>query len=559
MNREKSRLLKDGSTAVRLDGRGTEAMGIYLNPENTAFQMCLNSRIYVDKTMAIDVLNSLLCTSDRFICVSRPRRFGKTMALNMLSAYYGKCESAQLFDKLKISKAPSYREHLNKYNVLRLNMLNYYGFIKDSSKAIDNLISDILEEFSYEFPSVHFRDKADLRKSFEDITRQTGDKFIILIDEWDGIFRNYPEDKECQKEYLDFLRDWFKDQDYIALVYMTGILPIRKYGTHSALNMFTEFSITNPGPLAPYFGFTEVEVKELSEKYKLDFAGMKSWYDGYELSYQDESFNEVRLSIYNPKSVVEAIDSRRFGCYWVKTESFEALEIYFRLNLEGLKDDLTRLLSGEEIEVHTFSFPNTMTDFRNKDDVFTLLIHLGYLTFTGTYGHNGKARVPNMEIAYAFKETVRDNAEYKEKIRELKESNDLLKAITDGDETRVARGLAKAHGRTSIKDYNSEAGLKYAILLSMHFASLDRYDIYPELPAGKGFADVVYIPKPGVELPAILMELKYDKTLKCAVSQIKERQYVEALDSYSGRIILCSVNYDRKTKEHQCQIEALTL
>ena len=248
------------------------------------------------------------------------------------------------------------------------------------------------------YGEVRFRDDKNLIQVMKDVYAYTGHPFVILIDEWDCLFREYQRSETAQKKYLDFLRAWLKDQSYVALAYMTGILPVKKYGSHSALNMFTEYSMTEPGNMAPYFGFTEEEVQELCELYQMNFEEARAWYDGYGLV-QHERTGEIRYSMYSPKSVVEAMLRHKFGTYWNQTETYEALKLYIRMNLNGLKDAVVKMLAGENVSINTGTFTNDMTNFSTKDDVLTLLVHLGYLTYDS---QNETVTIPNKEVSQEY-------------------------------------------------------------------------------------------------------------------------------------------------------------
>ena len=321
-------------------------MGNYLNPDNSKFQEALNSDIYVDKTGLIRYTNSVLHTLQKNICVSRPRRFGKSMAANMLTAYYSKgCDSKELFSNLKIAKDTDFEKYLNKYDTIFLNMQEFLSRSKEIGQVIDRVRRMLLRELKNSYPDVDYFDDTDLVESLQDIYAATKQSFVIIIDEWDCVFREYQQDKKAQEEYLDFLRDFLKDKVYVALAYLTGILPIKKYGSHSALNMFTEYSMTDPGDLAEYFGFTEQEISALCEKYEMSFEEAKTWYDGYQLIAHRQTGNEI-YSIYSPKSVVEAMLRHKFGTYWNQTETYEALKIYIQMDMDGLKDSVVRMLAG---------------------------------------------------------------------------------------------------------------------------------------------------------------------------------------------------------------------
>ena len=394
-----------------------------------------------------------------------------------------------------------------------------------------------------EYPEVDYFDDTDLIESMQDIYAQSKCPFIVIIDEWDCIFREYKEDKEAQEKCLDFLRDLLKDKACIYLSYMTGILPIKKYGTHSALNMFDEFSMINPGPLASYVGFTEEEVKKLCDQYGMNMEEVKNWYDGY-------SFENVP-SIYSPRSVVNSMRFKKISNYWNQTETFEALQMYIDMNFEHLKDDVVTMIAGESVSVNTESFTNDMTTFRTEDDVLTLLIHLGYLT----YDDEAKTvKIPNSEIRAEYVNTV-SVSDWGSVSNALKESADTLNAIWQGREEQVARAISNAHFETSQIQYNDENALSYTISLAL-YAARNFYTVYRELPSGKGFADLVFIPKKQfMEKPALIVELKWDKDAVGAINQIKNKRYFENLQEYQENMLLVGINYDKKTKEHECVIE----
>ena len=353
-------------------------MGGYLNPGNEKFGEALNSQIYVDKTGLIEYTNRVMYSNQKYVCVSRPRRFGKSMAANMLAAYYSRgCDSRELFQGLKISKADACEKKLNQYNTLFLNMQEFLSQTSSMDEMLRLVKKSVLWDLFFEYPDINYFDKENFSRAMQDVYQQTKCPFVIIIDEWDCIFREYRENHEAQEQYLDFLRDFLKDKAYIHLAYMTGILPIKKYGTHSALNMFDEFSMTNPGPLAEFVGFTEEEVAALCKQYGRNLSELKEWYDGYH-------FEKAR-SIYSPRSVVTAILTGICDSYWNRTETFEALRFYIDMNFEGLKDDVLSMLAGERIPVNTGTFSNDMTTFYSEDDVLTLLIHLGYLGYDFSY------------------------------------------------------------------------------------------------------------------------------------------------------------------------------
>ncbi len=524
-------------------------MGIYLNPDNKGFEQAIRSKIYVDKTELIACTNELLNTKERFACVSRPRRFGKSMALEMLAAYYGRgCDSRELFAGLKIEGDSSFEEHLNKYDVIFLNMQRFLIRAKKQDMT-EYLEQEVIKDLRKAYGGLFSEQETILAAVLEQIYVETGKQFVFLIDEWDCVMRERQESEDVQKRYLDFLRDLLKDQTFVALAYVTGILPVKKYGKHSALNMFWEYSMTDQKMLEEYTGFTEDEVKALCERFDMDFAEASSWYDGYML----KKFKHV----YNPKSVVEAMSCRYFSNYWTSTETYEAVKIYIDMDFDGLRADVVKMLGGEHVKVNTLSFQNDMRNFEVKDDVLTLLIHLGYL---GYDSGKEEAFIPNKEITREF-ENAMSVGGWPEVMRVLKASERLLEDTLLCDEKKVAEGLDLAHTEVaSILTYNDENSLGCAIGLAYYNARKD-YKMIRELPTGRGFADVVFLPLPFSDKPAIVVELKYDKSAHAAIEQIKERKYTRVLEGYAGEILLVGVNYDRddKNKPHSCVIEKVKI
>lgn len=519
-------------------------MGIYFNPDNDKFYESVNSEIYIDKSGLIKYLNSVIHTSQKYVCVSRPRRFGKSMAANMIAAYYSRgCDSTEIFKKLKISLDNSFEKFINSYNVIQINMQEFLSRSKDVESMIDLLQKKILWELLNEYSDVDYFDKTDLIESIQNIYQTTRIPFVIIIDEWDCIFREYKTEQKSQERYLDFLRDLLKDKAYVHLAYMTGILPIKKYGTHSALNMFSEFSMTNPGQLAEYVGFIQPEVDAICEKYDMDIQEMKKWYDGYYFKNVGE--------IYNPKSVVEAALTGIYDNYWNRTETYEALKFYIDMNFEGLKDDILCMMAGEEIIVNVGSFVNDMTTFSRKDDVITLLIHLGYL---GYHFDTKRAFIPNNEIMseYAYSIVMSDWGEVS---NALSMSQMTLEAIWNKDEKKVAEAISKSHVETAHLQYNDENALSYTISIALYVAR-NYYTVIRELPTGNGFADIVYIPrKQYPDKPALVVELKWNKSAGGAIIQIKEKNYIAGLEAYADNMLLVGINYDKVTREHSCIIQ----
>ena len=529
-------------------------MGSYLNPGTKGFQESLNSEIYVDKTLLLEQTNARINTKQKFLCVSRPRRFGKSMAMDMLSAYYNcGADTSALFENLKIASAESYKEHLNQYHVIKINMqlfLSRTNSVEEMLERLQRYISfDLFDQYE---GKVRFRDEKDFIQVMTDVYAKTNRPFVILIDEWDCLFREYAHNTDAQRKYLDFLRAWLKDQDYVALAYMTGILPIKKYGTHSALNMFMEYSMTDPGDLAEYFGFTEDEVKALCEEYSMDFGEAQSWYDGYDLV-SKHKYGDTHHAMYSPKSVVESMLRHNYGPYWNQTETYEALKVYIQMNLDGLKDSVIHMLAGESVPVDITGFANDMTTMNSADDVFALLIHLGYLN----YDPNSRCVfIPNKEVSEVYTTSIKRMEGWSEVARSVENSRKLLQSLWDMDANAVAKGIDQAHDEISILQYNDENSLSCTITLAFYFAK-EYYTVIRELPTGKGFADICLIPRPlHRDKPAAVIELKKDKDAQGAIEQIKQKNYGKALEDYHGNLLLVGINYD-KEKKHSCVIEKM--
>ena len=548
-------------------------MGIYLNPGSDRYEEALRTEIYVDKTNMISFLNSVVNTKRKYVAVSRPRRFGKTTTADMISAYYDcSIDARNLFDDKKISTNPKLYEagregkkspwdiYLNKFYVIHVNMVDLATETGSIAEMLFSLEKDVMRELREEWPNADRDMQGGLRLLMQEIYNQKKARFVIVIDEWDCIFREFKEDTDGQRLYLDFLRDWLKDKSYIALAYITGILPIKKYGQHSALNMFGEYSMLQPQQLAEYVGFTDEEVRELCEKHGRSYDEINAWYDGYDLYgiIPPGEKEPEEYQIYNPYSVVQAVITGRICDYWNATETYEALSVHINRNFDGLKDMVMLLMEGKRIPVNTRKYQNDMSSMANADDVLTLLIHLGYLAYDS---ERRESYIPNREILDEYRNTVEGNGEWDQLYSVLARSQKLLEATWAGDEDEVARLVEDAHMRAGNLTYNSEAALSYAVRLA-YFNAEQYYTLIPEMQAGRGYADLAYIPSPKYpDKPAILVELKWNKDAETAMTQILDRRYPDSLEKYRGNIILVAIDYDKEAasgskgyKHHSCTI-----
>lgn len=526
-------------------------MGRFVNPDNSAFQVALNSEIYVDKTGLLNYTNKVLNTKQGFICNSRPRRFGKSVTADMLTAYYSRgCDSAQMFSGLAIAKNMGFKTHLNQYDVIHFDVQWCLSPAGGADQVIsyieESVISELRSECGIDLPE----SVTSLADALSQINAATGKKFIIIIDEWDVLIRDEASNPAIQDRYINFLRGIFKGSEptkYIQLAYLTGILPIKKVKTQSALNNFDEFTMLAPKAFAPYIGFTEEEVKKLCQKYGRDFEEVKRWYDGYLLSdYQ----------IYNPKAVVSVMMWGDFQSYWSDTGTYEVVVPLINMDFDGLKTAIIEMLSGAAVEVDTGTFQNDTISFTNRDDVIVYLIHLGYLAFDQK---KQQAFIPNEEIRQELLAATKKK-KWNEFIEFQNQSNDLLDATLHMDAAAVADGIEKIHmDYASAIQYNNENSL--SSVLTIAYLSAMQYYFKPirEMPAGRGFADFVFIPKTEyrTDFPALLVELKWNRSAVTAIQQIKEKKYPSALEAYTGELLLVGISYDKKSKEHQCVIEKM--
>ena len=525
-------------------------MALYLNVGNESFQESLNSIIYVDKSPLIEILNRSIKTKNKYFCLSRPRRFGKSVTAQMICSYYAKGQDCSpLFDDLEIASFDDYKKHLNQYDVISINISDEFSRASHNVKSMtDILTKSIVRELKEEYPNCAISSPEFLDLTLQEVYNYSKVPFVFVIDEWDCIMREKKEDPDSLKQYLEWLKAIFKDKPYVGLAYMTGILPIKKYGSHSALNMFAEYSMTEPLNLGQYIGFTENEVKEICKQHDVAFNQMQQWYDGY-------SFKDVP-HIYNPNSVVNAATYKKYISYWTKTETFESLQEYIDMNMEGLRDDIVKLIAGEDVIVDVSTFSNDMVTFHSKDDVLTLLIHLGYLAIKGSTNLGVIVHIPNEEIKLEFKTCVKNNNRYAGVYDLIKNTDVLLNDIWSLNSEAVAKIFDEAHqDHTSILTYNNENSLANVIAISLFLSTTNTYNVVRELPTGKGYADLVYLPKPGVNKPALLIELKFDKSAQTAITQIKEKNYLQFFKDYKGEVLLVGINYSKDTKTHQCIIE----
>lgn len=531
-------------------------MGIYINPGNSGFAAIINGE-YIDKTGLISLINQNMGKAKNLICISRPRRFGKSYAAQMLCAYYDcSCDSSGIFKNLEIASTDAYAQNINQYNVVSLDITGFISEIKaggSSLNDISNVISHALfREIKEEFPDVAAC--RTLSECFIKSAEVSGKKFVFVIDEWDAVIREAKDNNRAQESYLNLLRGWFKNNNFtpkvVAAAYMTGILPIKKDGSQSAISDFEEFTMLKPRAYGQYVGFTEEEVKKLCAQHAMDFNTMKEWYDGYFL----KDFG----SIYNPNSVMKAISYKDFDSYWVESSAAESLMEYICKDYNGLTKTIAELIGGIQITVNTTGFANDFTTFKGKDDVLTLLVHLGYLAYDS---EKECVYIPNEEIKREFSKTIRE-VNHSATLDRISECDRLFNDTIHCNENAVAAQIEKIHAEeTAPINYNSEESLRSVIKLA-YYTYKDNYIKFEELPSGKGYADIVYLPKKTSNYPVLVIELKWNKSAEGAISQIKNKNYPSVLKGYSKEILLIGINYDKDAppesadyKHHTCKIE----
>lgn len=519
-------------------------MAVYLNTKSNLllYEELKRGEYFVDKSSIIGKISRRIKTNTKYLCVTKPRRFGKTSILNMLGAYYGKAyDSKKVFDGLKVSEGRDYQEHLNRYNVINLclNSLpedgntfgHYIGLIRETLK-------DDLKEAYPELKDRKFRKLSDMLAA-------TKDEFIFVIDEWDYIFSHelYPD---SQGDFLEFLRDLLKDKSYVALVYMTGVLPIKKYSTGSALNMFKEYTMLNDPFFEEYFGFTEEEVELLCKRQEnLTMDDIREWYNGYRM--KDGG------NIYNPRSVVCALEDGYCQSYWTRTGKMDEVLFFLKYNIGEVREDVVKMVNhmSVAIEIKKAYFAGQGNPF-SKKDIFSAMIIYGLLSYS-----DGKLKIPNKELMLEFENALEDEAfGYVSQL--VKNSAAVLDATLDMRGDLVASLLHDIHNsELPILKYNDENSLSCVVTLA-YLSARDKYRIEREEKSGKGYADFIFYPR-RKNLPGIILELKSDSSPEDAIFQIKEKEYAQKLRAeHMENILAVGISYDSGEKEHQCLIEKLS-
>lgn len=519
-------------------------MTVYINTNRQLknYVDLYNEKYFVDKSMIIEKLNERLNTSSKYVCITRPRRFGKSSVADMLGAYYSKAVNSKgIFDNLNISKSIGYEDNLNKYNVVSISFNEITDNMKTYEDYLGNIVKRLKKELIEEFPIDDISDEDSVSRVFN----KTNEKFIFIIDEWDYIFNNNLfEDR--QNDFLEFLRNLLKDQPYVALAYMTGVLPIKKYSSGSALNMFDEFTMINDMQFGEYFGFTEKEVKALcSMQEKVTFDEMSNWFNGY--------ITEEGIKIFNPRSVVKALQNGKCKSYWTNTGAMDEVARYLKYNVHDVRNDVIEMVSGEEIDCYIAEeFRAGQKEPRTKEEIYSAMIVLGFLSY-----YDGYIKIPNKELMMEFEKALRDESfGYVSEI--IENSRSMLKATINKDTDKVVKILHDIHNsEIPILQYNDENSLSCVLTLA-YLCARDTYRVEREEKTGKGYADFTFHPRRRRDT-AFIVELKKDEKPETAINQIKNKEYAQKFinENKDRKVLAVAICYDSKEKEHKCIIEEI--
>ena len=521
-------------------------MSYFLNsitPVNQ-FTKTTKEKYFVDKSELIERMNELVGTASQYVCITRPRRFGKTINAMMLACYYSKnVDFKKLFDELEISKSKSYLEHLNKHNVIYMTMNELPKPNCSYEEFIDGYIKDLVEDVVNLYPNVKIDKSKYLPKIFSQIYNETNESFIFIIDEWDYIFNNNLFSEKDRENFLQFLKDLLKDKPYVELAYMTGVLPIAKYSSGSALNMFDEYTFLNDMDFDKYFGFTNSETDKLCEKQdKLSLNELKEWYDGYKTQGGHE--------VYNPRSVAFALRKGVCQSYWTNTGPMDEILYYINSDIDNIKNDVVQMVSGVPLEIKLKGYGAEQKELNTRNQILSAMTIYGFLSY-----HDETLAIPNKELRIKFDEALEDKS--MGAVSEIvMKSNEMLKATLKKDTETMEKLIQEAHDiNIPVIKYNDENSLACIITL-VYLSARTKYKIVREMPAGIGFADFIFYPN-DKNKPAFIIELKKDSTPDEALKQIKEKRYALALKEYTGQKLAIGISYNSKQKQHHIKIEEI--
>ncbi len=542
-------------------------MGMYLDSRNPyeSYKAAATGTYFVDKSALLKELIPALGTEERFFCITRPRRFGKSVMANMIAAFLGKqADTAGIFRSLQIAHEQQCYLHLNQHRVIFIDFSRVSRDCTGYAQYIGRIEDGINRDIMAAYPQCQLAFGGAVWDNLQAVFETAAQKFVIVIDEWDAPFHMSFVTAGDRKQYLLFLKSLLKGQAYAELVYMTGVLPIAKYSSGSELNGFLEFDMAGSKRFGTYFGFTESETDMLYRKYrKLQQASgqalgvtrnaLKDWYDGYDTA------SGVR--IYNPRSVVYALTNNQIRNYWTSSGPYDEIFYYIRHNVAEIRDDLAWMMSGEGVEAKMLEYAATAPQLHTKDQIYSAMTVYGLLTYRK---ENERVYIPNRELMEQYREMLVSNESLGYMNRLARESAGMLKATLAGDTERMAEILKYVHDTESpVFSYNSEAELS-AVVNLVYLAARDRYRVEREDKAGEGFVDFIFYPQYQGE-DCLILELKVNATPKEAIRQIKDRRYALRFAGklgeerrYAGRVLAVGISYDRASKKHACEVEVLS-
>ena len=541
-------------------------MGTYLNSITpyTLYKSESLSPYFVDKTLMLRELFPYVSAGNRHICITRPRRFGKTIMANMISSFFQKAsDSSDVFDSLAISQVDDYRRYKNQYNVIRIDFSKMPRNCDSYTQYIERIEALLIEDVKDAFPQVKINEADAVGDILESVFVQCGEKFIFVLDEWDFIFHRDFINEIDKEKYVAFLSNLLKDRPYVVLSYMTGILPIAKYSSGSELNMFAEFTMVNSPMFGEYFGFTDDEVDDLYRRYIVECdrqhkeksvtrKGLRDWYNGY--------YTKSGERVYNPRSVVFALQFNNLTNYWTSSGPYDEIYYYIRNNISDVRDDLALMISGESVTAKIQEYAATSMNLSTRDEIYSAMVVYGFLSYL-----NGKVCIPNRELMEKFDELLVKNESLGYVYRLAKESEKMLKATLAGDTLTMERILEFAHNtEVPLLSYNHETELS-AIVNLVYLAARDSYRVEREDKAGTGYVDFIFYPY-DTTADCIILELKVDHTPDEAIAQIIDKKYalkfmpkLAGQKIYTGRILAVGIGYWKDSKEHSCKVEELNV
>lgn len=538
-------------------------MGIYLDSKTayTLYNDEVNKPYFVDKSLLLKELFPLVKEGGNYICITRPRRFGKTVMANMIASFFTRaCDAGTLFEPLKISQEEGYSDFLNQYPVIHISFNDTAGSNITYEQYIRRIEKRLVRDLMKAYPEIELEDEefaVDVLMQIyaEDDTA----RFIFILDEWDYIFHQDFVTEADKKEYLTFLRSLLKDRPYVLLAYMTGILPIAKYSSGSELNMFAEFTMAAEERFSDYFGFTEKEVDDLFERYQkknhlsqeVTREALKYWYDGY------HTFSGGRL--YNPRSVVMSLWNNNLGNYWTSSGPYDEIYYYIENNIDAVRDDLAVMVSGREVPVKIREYAATSQNLSTREEIFSAMVVYGFLSY-----ENGRVSIPNKELMDRFADMLQKEKSLGYVYQLAKESGRMLTATLNGDTQTMTEILELAHDTEApLLNYNNETELT-AVVNLVYLAARDMYRVEREDKAGKGFVDFIFYPVVDRSADCIILELKVGHTPEEAIHQIRGKNYALRFQGklgekskYTGRILAVGISYDKEKKRYLCKIEVL--